>query len=186
MSWLVEGKLATAGQPKRRHQAEALVADLLRELDPLGAQLLDRRANVVAHQVQLVVGIAVGGMGGQLGGRKGEDRPPAAGIDRGEIEHLATEGSVCFSVAGENDRVAPDDQRVWLPAVGRAIAMRETELSPVTPRRGADDMQRSPEAALATANRAKQVRHAAATALPLILRGSLAAISRNGEVWWRH
>ena len=101
MSWLIESNLATAGQPKRRHQAEALLADLFRELDPLGAQLFDRRANVLAHQVQLVVGIAVGGMGGQLGGRKGEDQPPAAGIDRGEVEHLANEGSVCFSIAGE-------------------------------------------------------------------------------------
>src|SRR4051794_34732987 len=64
MSWLIESNLATAGQPKRRHQAEALLADLFRELEPLGAQLFDRRANVLAHQVQLVVGIAVGGMGG--------------------------------------------------------------------------------------------------------------------------
>src|SRR5262245_46680733 len=101
MSWLVESDLATAGQAKRRHQAEALVADLLRELDPLGAQLFDRRANVIAHQVQLVVSIAVGRMGGQLGGRKREDQPAAPRIDRGELEHLAKEGSVCFSIAGE-------------------------------------------------------------------------------------
>jgi hypothetical protein len=111
MSWLIDSNLATAGQPKRCHQAEALLADLFRELDPLGAQLFDRRANVLAHQVQLVVGIAVSGMSGQLGGRQGEDQPPSAGIDRGEIEHLAKEGSVCFSIAGENDRVNADDHR---------------------------------------------------------------------------
>ena len=111
MSWLVESDIATAGQPKRRHQAESLVADLLRELDPLRAQLLDCRVNVFAHQVQLVVGFPVGGMGGQLGRRKGEDQPSAPGIDRGEVEHLAKEGSVCFSIAGENDRVNADDHR---------------------------------------------------------------------------
>jgi hypothetical protein len=114
MSWLVESDLATAGQPKLRQQAEALVADLLRELDPLGAQLLDRRANVLAHQVQLVVGIAVSGMSGKLGGREGEDQPPSAGIDRGEIEHLAKEGSVRSSIAGENDRVNADDHRAGI------------------------------------------------------------------------
>src|SRR5688500_18684711 len=54
-------------------------------------------------------------MGGQLGGRKREDQPPAAGIDRGEIEHLAKEGSVCFSIAGENDRVNADDHRARNP-----------------------------------------------------------------------
>jgi hypothetical protein len=51
-------------------------------------------------------------MGGQLGGRKGEDQPTAAGIDRGEIEHVAEERPVCLRIAGENDRVNTGDHRL--------------------------------------------------------------------------
>lgn len=78
--WLVKSELAAAGQPERRHQAEALIADVLGELDPLVAQRPYRRTNVLAHQIQLVVGGPVGGMGSELGWPKGEDQPPAARI----------------------------------------------------------------------------------------------------------
>src|SRR6266480_1397069 len=109
MPWLVESQLAAAGQPECRHQPETLIAELLRELDAPALQLLDRRANVLGHQIQLVVGIPVSGVGRKLGGRKGEDQPPATRIDRGEIEHVAKERPVCLRIASENDRVNAAD-----------------------------------------------------------------------------
>jgi hypothetical protein len=113
--WFVESELATAGQPERRHQAEALVADLLRELDTLSAKLLDRRAHVLAHQIELVMGIFVGRVSGELGGRKGEDQPSAAGINRGETEHVAEEDPIRLRIRGENDRVNTGDHSPLKP-----------------------------------------------------------------------
>lgn len=79
---------------------------------PLPRNVLTVAANVVAHQVQLVVGVAVRGMGGELGGREGEDQPTAARVDPAELEHITKERPVGIGVAGENDGVNAGDHHL--------------------------------------------------------------------------
>jgi len=67
--WLVQGEFAAAWEPERRDEAPALVADRLGALDALCAQRLDRGANVVSHQEELVARVPIGGMHGELGRR---------------------------------------------------------------------------------------------------------------------
>ena len=45
----------------------------------------ERRVEVVGHQVQLMLRLAVGRVDGELGGRQREDQPAAAGVDRVEV-----------------------------------------------------------------------------------------------------
>src|SRR5689334_15585672 len=66
---LVEGQLAATWHLDRRYQPEALVADRTAELDSLGREFGDRGVDVVAHQVELVMGRSLCGVGGQLGRR---------------------------------------------------------------------------------------------------------------------
>ena len=52
---------------------------------------------------------AVRGVGGDFGGRQGEDQPAMAGIDRGELEHLVEERADAVRVLGVDDRVRAGD-----------------------------------------------------------------------------
>src|SRR3979490_3011055 len=54
-------------------------------------------------------GGAVGGMHGDLGGRKFEDQPVGAGVDVRVFEHVSKEGTVGFGVAAVDDDVATID-----------------------------------------------------------------------------
>lgn len=46
-------------------------------------------------------------VGGQLGGRQGEDQPPVPGINRREPEHVSEESANPVGVLGEDHRVGP-------------------------------------------------------------------------------
>ena len=48
-------------------------------------------------------------MKGCFGGRQGEDEPSVAGIDGGELEHVAEEGAVRFWILGVEDDVGAVD-----------------------------------------------------------------------------
>ena len=72
-------------------------------------ELGDRRADVVAHQVELVMAGLVGGVHGQLCGRQGDDGPAVAGVDRREFEDVSDERANRVCVLGEDDRVGAGD-----------------------------------------------------------------------------
>jgi hypothetical protein len=115
-------ELPAAGQLDRGHEAEALVADGPCELDALAGELLVRRLDVVAHEVELVMEVAVRGMRGQLGRRQGEDEPAASGVDRRELERVAQEGAEGVRVLAEDHRMGSVDHRVT--SVRRGLAVR--------------------------------------------------------------
>ena len=49
------------------------------------------------------------GVGGQLGGGKGEDEPSASGVDRGQLQYVAKECADALRIAREDDRVDARD-----------------------------------------------------------------------------
>src|SRR3954469_4933990 len=107
---LVDAERARARDAHLRHEAPALVSYAALELDALGPELLDRRLDVVAHQVELVDGDPVHGrVDRQLGGRQGEDQPAAAGVDRVEAEDVAEEGAGGVGVVRRDDVVGTGD-----------------------------------------------------------------------------
>src|SRR3954449_8003665 len=110
----VKAQLGSAGQLDRAQQAPALVVDGGR-LDAACSELLCRRRDVVAHQIQL--GRVGAGVDGELGRRQGEDQPAAAGVDVLELQNVAEEGAVGVRVLREQDRVGTGDHaRIFLLA----------------------------------------------------------------------
>jgi hypothetical protein len=101
--------LSFVGQADRGHEAPALIGDVLRDLDSLGAQFGERGVDVVAHQVELVPAFPVGGMNRQLGGRQGEDEPASARVDRRKSEHVREEVAHLLGFGREHDRMHPVD-----------------------------------------------------------------------------
>src|SRR4051812_28148529 len=111
MSRLVKRHPSATGKLERGREPPPLFGDLTRELDAFGLQLCDRRGDVVAHQVKLMVSTLVARMGGEFRGRKGEDEPTPAGVDRVESERVAEERTSTFGVVCEDDRVYAGDHR---------------------------------------------------------------------------
>jgi hypothetical protein len=111
MSRLVKRHPSATGKLERSRESPPLFGDLTRELDAFGLQLCDRRGDVVAHQVKLMVSTLVARMGGEFRGRKGEDGPIPAGVDRVESERVAEERTSTFGVVCEDDRVYAGDHR---------------------------------------------------------------------------
>jgi hypothetical protein len=107
MPRLIEAELASVGKPNRRLEPEALLAHGPDDVGALAGELVEGRVDVVAHQVELVSAGAVGGMRGELGGREREDEPPAACVDRRQLEHVSEESANALGVLREEDRVGP-------------------------------------------------------------------------------
>jgi hypothetical protein len=55
------------------------------------------------------VAFPLGWVGRELGRRKGKDQPPAAGVDRGQVKHVAEERAICLGITGEDDHVDASD-----------------------------------------------------------------------------
>src|SRR5439155_6136208 len=70
---LVEAELAAIGHLDRCDESPAFVADRTAELDSFASEFGDRRVDVVAHEVELVMADLVGWVRGQFGGWQGED-----------------------------------------------------------------------------------------------------------------
>src|SRR5258705_13696703 len=70
----------------------------LGELDAFALQACDGRVEVVAHQVKLMVSTLIGRVGRKLCGRKGENKPTSARIDRVESECVAEERTSTLGV----------------------------------------------------------------------------------------
>jgi hypothetical protein len=126
MLGLVEGEFAGAGESERGHQAEAFLGDLAGELDTLGRQVRDGRTNVVAHEVELMMRLLVGGVRCELGRGQRENEPATPGIDRFELQHVVQKPAHPRRIVGEDDRVDTDDHvNARLPSLCRpAIEQR--------------------------------------------------------------
>ena len=113
MRRLVEPDLAGAGNLEFRYEAEALLVDPAAELHSLGRQLLDRLAEVVTHEEELVLsGLAAparAGMDPELRRRKLEDQPAGMRLDVREPEHLAEKRARGLGVLREDEGVGARD-----------------------------------------------------------------------------
>jgi hypothetical protein len=107
--WLVQGQFLTVGEHQRRDQAEPFLADLRGELDALRLKLGNRRADVVAHEIQLVMSTVIRGVRGELSRRQLEDEPAASGIDRRQAQNVVQEGADRLWILREDDRVHTSD-----------------------------------------------------------------------------
>src|SRR5438045_5935619 len=84
MPRFVQRPLAPTGNLERRGEPPPLFGDLTCELDAFALQICDGSVDVVAQQVKLMVSTLIGRVGRKLCGRKGEDEPTSARIDRVE------------------------------------------------------------------------------------------------------
>src|SRR5207244_4069606 len=72
MSWLVEADLQTAGKFDGGHLSPACGSDAARKARAVLRKLCHRLLDVVAHEVEVVGAVFVGGMDPHLGRRQGE------------------------------------------------------------------------------------------------------------------
>jgi choline dehydrogenase len=113
---LVQAHLPAARQPEAGHPAPAGVGHGLGELDPAAGQLRHRRADVVAHQVQLVRLGPGRGVDRDLGGRQREDQPVVTGIDVRKAQHVTEEEPVGPGVPAVDDDMRTDNHLARLRA----------------------------------------------------------------------
>ena len=111
---LVEADGAATRQADGRAGSPALLGDL-GEADAAGAERAEDGLEVVAHEVE--VGGKQAGLGGRrlrrvaqrvergLGRRQAEDQPAAAGVDGGQLEDVAEEGSIGLRVGAVEEDV---------------------------------------------------------------------------------
>jgi hypothetical protein len=62
-------------------------------------------------------------MEGDLRGRRGEDQPAVAGINRGKADHVPEKCAVCLWLAAINDGVHSNDHGLFLYSVGLVRAI---------------------------------------------------------------
>src|SRR5689334_21851575 len=128
MQRLVHAEGGAARQCDLRDAAPALFVNR-RGLDALAMQLLARRVDVVAHEIELVEFLAVvGWMDGELTRRRREDQPAAPHVDRREAEHVAEERAGRVILLRVDQRVHADDSHVapYLARSSRVMRWRLT------------------------------------------------------------
>ena len=84
----VEPDSFAAGQDERREQAPTSIANRAIGFDAVLGELRDHGRDVVAHQVELMLRVAIGRMHRDFGWWCREDRPAFAGIDRSQLQHV--------------------------------------------------------------------------------------------------
>ena len=112
--WAADASVRTApsgptGNLERRGEPPPLFGDLTCELDAFALQICDGRVDVVAHQVKLMMSTLIGRVGRKLCGRKREDEPTSARIDRVESECVAKERTSTLGIVCKDDRVNAGD-----------------------------------------------------------------------------
>src|SRR5262249_20573414 len=70
--------------------------------------------DVVAHQVELMDIVLVGGMHGHLGWRQAEDQPATADIDVRQLEHVTQECAIRVRLGAVDDRMGTDNHEPFL------------------------------------------------------------------------
>src|ERR1700694_1146320 len=112
MARLVHHEASPVGEDDRRGASETPFGYFAVEADALVAECRNRRVDVVAHQIELVVPGFLSGMNAELGGWQREDQPAVTGVDGRKLEHVAKETAYGISVGREHERVhAGDHQR---------------------------------------------------------------------------
>ena len=71
--------------------------------DPFLDETGHLRPQVVAHEIELMLAIALSGMAGEFRGWRGKDQPSTAGIDGGKAKHVPEKGPVGLGVACVDD-----------------------------------------------------------------------------------
>src|SRR5215216_3457131 len=95
MARLVDPELRATRKRYLRHATPRLFLNCPYR-QAFASKLGDRCLDVVAHQVQLVIFLSLGGMNSDLRRRRGEDQPAAAGIDSRETKDVAEECACRF------------------------------------------------------------------------------------------
>ena len=108
MFGLVDADFAAAGQGQRGEASPSLFGDSRHRYIFL-FQIAQGGGEVVAHEVEFVLAVALRVMKGGLGGRQREDEPSVAGVDRGKSQHIAEEGAVGFGIFGVQNDVGTVD-----------------------------------------------------------------------------
>src|SRR5690242_13146427 len=85
---LIQPDLSSARQADLSNRAPARLYHW-RAGDTFGAQRLHLRLEIIAHQVEFVPAVGLGGMKGRLSRRERKDQPAAAGIHRWKTEDIA-------------------------------------------------------------------------------------------------
>jgi len=105
MPGLVNGKFRAIRQADRGQQPPALIGDIPRHFGSLAPQLGQGGQDVVAHEVELVMALAVSGMNSELGRGQGENEPASARVRRRHAEHVSEERTDLLGLRGEHDGV---------------------------------------------------------------------------------
>jgi hypothetical protein len=120
----IDGKFRAVWEADGGQKSPALVGDILRDFGAFFLQLREGRADVVAHEVELVT-VVVSGMNGKLGRRQGEDKPSSARVCRLHAEDVGEECADLLGLRGEHDRMQSGDHAAILAAAGgRALTGR--------------------------------------------------------------
>jgi hypothetical protein len=104
MSRLVETDLAATRDGDGRQASPAYVANF-RALHALVLKSGDRCLNVVAHQVQLVIDLAIRRVDAELCRGHREDDPSVAHINEWKLKHIAKKCADFVGIGGVNQRV---------------------------------------------------------------------------------
>jgi hypothetical protein len=108
MLWLVEADLATTGKLDVGHGTPSFFMNRGASDAPF-CERSHFGCQVVAHEIEFVWAIFIGGVERGFSGRECENEPAVAGIDGHESENVAEEGAVCVSVLCVDDYVSTRD-----------------------------------------------------------------------------
>jgi hypothetical protein len=106
---LVEGKFRAVRKADGRDKPPAAVGGFPGHVDSLAPEVGERGLDVVAHQIELVVAGAFGGVDGEFGWRQGEDQPASARVHRRHAKDVREERTDLLGLRREHDCVQPGD-----------------------------------------------------------------------------
>src|SRR5262249_37332463 len=99
---LVKAEIAAARKTYCGKEAPTLVADGAAR-DTFLAETGNLRPQVVAHEIELMFAVALGGMAGEFRGRRGKDQPSTAGINGRKAKHVPEKGPVGLPIPCGDD-----------------------------------------------------------------------------------
>src|SRR5690242_10016391 len=108
MTRLINPQFLTTRERNLGHAAPRLLLNVANR-QPFLSQLDDGGLDVVAHQVQLVVLVALRRVNGKLGRGRGKDQPAMPGVDRRKVENIAKEPTSVVILLRVNECVYADD-----------------------------------------------------------------------------
>src|ERR1700733_2918203 len=107
---LINANLASTRQGQRRKFSPTLLAHF-RDRYLLCLEISQCRREIVAHKKEFVAIVVLRIMECSLQGRHGENQPAMTSVNIRELEHIAKEGPVGFSILGIDNDMGTVDQR---------------------------------------------------------------------------